>query len=170
MFGIETGPASNLYRVVLAAHILLSIGGFGAVLLNGVYAAQAKRRPGPGARAISEANYAVSTIGEALILTVPVSGVALVWSSAGAWSFSDLWIWASLSLFVVAFAISRGVLMPAHRRINRLLAELDEDPTADPTPRLAEIHRIGKTSAGAGGALNVLLVVIVVLMIWKPGG
>ena len=170
MFGIDDGIGSNLYRVVLAAHIILSIGGFGAVLLNGVYAAHTQKRPGPEGRAISEANYAVSNIAEALILAVPVSGLVLVWVSDGAWSFSDLWIWASIVAFVVALGISRGVLMPGHRRINALLLAMEQQPVADPGPQLAEIDRIGKASAASGAALNVLLVIIVVLMIWKPTG
>lgn len=32
MFGISTGIGSDLYRVALAVHILLFIGGFGAVV------------------------------------------------------------------------------------------------------------------------------------------
>ncbi len=123
MLGIDTGIDSSLYEATLVVHILLSIAGFGAVLLNGVYFAQAKKRLGPEGRAISEANFAASAIAEVLILAVPVSGLALVWVSGGAWSLDDLWVWVSLVLFVVAFAISRGVLRPAHRRVNRLLRE-----------------------------------------------
>lgn len=114
MVGIADGAGSNLYRVVLLVHILLSIGAFGAVLLNGVYAAHTKARPGPEGRAISEANYAVSNIAEVMIVLVPVSGLALVWVSDGAWSLSDLWVWSSLALFGLALIVSRAVLMPGH--------------------------------------------------------
>jgi uncharacterized membrane protein len=169
MFGIETGAASNLYQIVLLVHLLLSIAGFGGVLLNGVYAARAKQRPGPEGLAISEANYSVSVIAEVLILLVPISGLALVWVSDGAWALSDLWVWLSIALYAVAFAISRVVLMPGHRRINELLTELIRTPSpSGPPPQVAEVERIGRTMGMAGGALNVLLVVIVVLMIWKP--
>lgn len=169
MFGIETGYASNLYRMVLLVHLLLSIAGFGGVLLNGVYAARAKQRPGPEGLAISEANYSVSAIAEVLILLVPVSGLALVWASDGMWALSDLWVWLSIALYAVAFVISRAVLMPGHRRINQLLAELVRTPSpSGPPPQVAEVERIGRTMGMAGGSLHLLLVVIVVLMIWKP--
>jgi len=170
MFAIDDGIGSNLYQVALAVHILLSIGGFGTVLLNGVYAAHSQKRPGPEGRAISEANYAVSNIAEVLILAVPVSGLALVWASDGSWSFSDLWVWLSLVLFGVALAISRAVLMPGHRRINALLLAMEQQPSADPAPQLAEIGRIGKASAASGMALHLLLVAAIVLMVWKPTG
>jgi hypothetical protein len=51
----------GLYNFLLLLHIAASIVGFGAVVLNGVYGAQAKQRPGPGGLAITEANYFVST-------------------------------------------------------------------------------------------------------------
>lgn len=170
MFGISTGISSDLYRVALVVHILVSIVGFGAVLLNGVYAAHAQKRPGAEGRAISEANYAVSTIGEIFILAVPLAGLALVWASDGVWKLSDLWIWLSLVLFGVALVISRVVLMPGHRRTNQLLAEPDTELDADPSQRVAELDRIGKTMAASGATLNLLLVAILVLMIWKPAG
>ena len=171
MFGIETGAASTLYRVVLAAHILLSIGGFGAVMLNGVYAAHAKQRPGPEGRAISEANYAVSNIAEVLILAVPVSGLALVWASDGAWSLSD--------------GLDLGEPRPVRRRLRHLAERAHaRTPSNQPAPgrtrqragcrprraRLAEVDRIGKAMAVSGAGLNLLLVAIVALMIWKPMG
>ncbi|MEZ5383046.1 MAG: DUF2269 family protein [Microthrixaceae bacterium] len=168
MFAIETGAASNLYRVVLLVHLLLSIAGFGGVLLNGVYAAKAKQRQGLEGLAISEANYGVSGIAEVLILLVPVSGLALVWASGGAWALSDLWVWLSIALFAAAFAVSRAVLMPGHRRVNGLLTELVGDSPKDPAAQVAEVDRIGRTMGMAGGALNLLLVAIIVLMIWKP--
>lgn len=170
ILGIATGPSSDLYRVVLAIHILLSIGGFGAVMFNGVYATQSQKRPGPGGRAISEANYAVSNIAEFLIFAVPVAGLVLVWVSDGAISLSDLWIWLSLVLFAIAAVISRVVLMPGHRRINELLAEMDQAGGTDQGVRLAEIEQLGKKSAAAGGGLHLLLVAVIVLMVWQPTG
>lgn len=169
MFGIEIGVAGNVYRIVLLVHLLLSIAGFGGVLLNGVYAARAKQRPGPEGLAISEVNYSVSAIAEVFIILVPVSGLALVWASDGIWVLSDLWVWLSIALYAVAFAISRFVLMPSHRRINQLLAEMGRTPASSgPPTQVTEVERIGRNMGMAGGALNVLLVVIVVLMIWKP--
>lgn len=136
--------------------------------LNGVYVTHANRRPGAEGRAISEANYAVSTLAEGFILAVPLSGLALAWASDAAWSLSDLWIWASIGLFGLAFAISRGVLMPGHHRVNQLLLELDREPDGDGAQRLSELERLGRTMATSGAALNLLLVTIVVWMIWRP--
>lgn len=171
MLGIETGPTSDLYRVVLSLHILFAIAGFGGVLLNGLYAARAKERQGPEGRAISEANYRVSSVAEIFILLVPVTGLVLVWVSDGAWRLKDLWIWLSLVLYAVAFVISRAVLVPGHRRINRLLAEIEEhDPEQGPPPQVAAIEQAGRAMAMSGAILNVLLVALVALMIWKPIG
>lgn len=171
MFGIDTGIDSSLYEAVLVVHILLSIAGFGAVLLNGVHFAQAKQRLGREGQAISEANLRVSGIAEVLILAVPASGLALVWAADGAWSLDDLWVWNSLALFAVAFAISRGVLAPTHRRATRILGELDGTGTGTGhETRLAELDRAGATMARAGAVLDLLLVAIVILMITKPVG
>ncbi len=38
-----------------------------------------------------------------------------------------------------------------------------------PPPQVAELQTRGLRVAAIGGALNVILVIILVLMIWKPG-
>jgi uncharacterized membrane protein len=168
VFGIEIGPASDIYKVVLAVHILLSIVGFGAVMLNGVYLTKARRLSGPQGRAVAEANYAVSAIAEVLILLVPVSGIALVWASDGSWDLSTTWLSMSSALFVVAFIISRTMLMPGHRRIIQLLDSLATG-SGDEQTTLSTLDRSLRNNGIAGATLNLLLIAILALMIWKPG-
>ena len=169
------GIGSTGYRIVLLLHILCAIVGFGTVILNGLYGREAKRRPGPGGLAITEANLTVSGIAEYFIYAVFVLGIALVLMSDKAWTFGQTWIWLAMLLYIVGIGISHGVLFPNARRMKELSAELvaGGPPPADappgPPPQVAEMERRGKTLGAASSVLHVLLIVILVLMIWKPG-
>lgn len=162
---------SGLYKTLLVLHILTAIVGLGAVMLNGIYAAQAQKRPGPGGRAVSEANYFVSTVGEKFIYAIPIFGILLVLASDKAWKFSQTWIWLALLIYVVAIGISHAVLIPGHKRINALLAEMEQGPppVGGPPSQAIELQAIGKKMAAAGATLNVFVVIFLALMIWKPG-
>jgi len=163
------------YDLVLWLHLAAVIVGFGTVVLNGMYGAQAKQRSGPGGLAIGEANLAVSTVAEYLIYTVPVSGVALVLFS-DAWDFDQTWVWLSLALYAVGLGVSHGSQIPAAKRMNRLAAELvalGPPPAgaeaAGPPPQVAEMAQVEKRLAAGGTVLNLLLAVLLVLMTFKPG-
>jgi uncharacterized membrane protein len=169
------GLDSTGYKIVLLLHILCAIVGFGTVILNGLYGREAKRRPGPGGLAISEANLFVSGIAEYFIYAVFVTGFALVGMSDKAWKFDQTWIWLAIALYVVGIAVSHAILFPNARRMKDLAAEMVAagPPPADappgPPPQVAEMERRGKTLGMASSFLHLLLVVILVLMIWKPG-
>jgi len=169
--GIDT----TAYKIVLLLHILCAIVGFGTVFLNGLYGAQAKRRPGPGGLAIQEANLFVSKIAEYFIYAVFILGIGLVSMSDDAWKFSQTWIWLAMLLYIVGIGVSHGVLFPNAKKMRDLAAEMVAagPPPADalpgPPPQVAEMERRGKTLGAASTFLHLLLVVILVLMIWKPG-
>ena len=80
-------------------------------------------------------------------------------------------IWLSLLLYVVAIGISHSILIPGHKRINALLAELEQGPptAGGPPPQAVELQAIGKKMAAAGATLNVFVAIFLILMIWKPG-
>ncbi len=63
------------------------------------------------------------------------------------------------------------MLIPGHKRINALLAEMEQGPApaGGPPPQVVELQAIGKKMAAAGATLNVFVVVFLVLMVWKPG-
>jgi uncharacterized membrane protein len=168
---LAVGLNSGIYKFLLVLHILSVIVGIGAVMLNGLYASQTAKRKGPEGRAISEANYWVSGIAEYVIYTIPIWGILLILVSDDAWKFSQTWIWMALLLFVIAMGISHGVMFPSHKRLNALLAETERTPPpADGAPpQAAEIAQLGQKLAIGGGALNVIVVIFLVLMIWKPG-
>lgn len=168
---LALGTDSGVYKVLLVAHILAVIVGIGGVMLNGLYAAQSRNRPGPEGRAVSEANFAVGKVAEYVIYTIPVFGLLLVWAGDGAWKLSQTWVWLSLVLFAAALGLSHGVLAPGHRRINDLLADMEAGPppAGGPPPQVAEIERLGKRQAVGGTTLNLVTVVFLALMIWKPG-
>lgn len=162
---------SSLFKIILVLHVLSAIVGLGGVILNGVYAAQAQKRPGPEGRAVSEANFAVSDIAEKVIYLIPVFGILLVLTSEGAFEFSNTFVWLSLLLFTGALGISHSVLIPGHKKINALLLEMEQGPppAGGPPPQVAAIQALGKKQATASMVLDLILVVILALMIWQPG-
>ena len=164
------GMNSGIFKVLLVLHVLSAIVGLGAVLLNGIYAAQAQKRPGPTGRAVSEANFAVSSIAEKVIYTIPVFGILLVLASDSGIKFANTFVWLSFALFIVAIGLSHSILIPGHKKINALLLEMEQGPPAvgGPPPQVAQIQEIGKKQAGTAMVLDLILVVILTLMIWQP--
>jgi hypothetical protein len=168
---LAVGINSGIYKLLLLLHITSVIVGIGAVMLNGLYASQTAKRKGPEGRAISEANFWVSGIAEYVIYSIPIWGILLVLTSDDAWKFSQTWIWLALLLFAVALGISHAVMFPSHKRLNELLAEMERTPppAGGAPPQVAELDRLGQRLAAGGATLDVIVVIFVALMIWKPG-
>lgn len=169
------GLGSTGYKIVFLLHIFCAIIGFGAVMLNGIYAAEVKKRRGAEGLAVLQANTRVGHVGEFFIMAVPVFGIGLVFMSDGAWAFSQTWVWSALALFAVALSISLGFLAPATKRQEDLMKELIElgpqpvGGSGGPPGQVAQLEANGKRMAMAGGLLHLALLTMLVLMIFKPG-
>lgn len=156
-----TGPGTGIYRLFLTLHILTAVVGFGSVMLNGIYASHAKRRGGAEGAAISEANFAVSKIAEYCIYAVFVFGIIVVALSNKVVKFSQGWLGASMGLYIVGAVVARLVLIPGHRQLNELMRA---------GASRAELEPREKRIAAIGGTVNLIFVVILFLMVFKPGG
>lgn len=161
------------YKIVLVLHILAVMVGFGGIFLNMAYGLQARARQGREAVAIGEALYNVSRKWtEYFIYAVPILGIALVMMSEGpnAFKFSDLWISASLGVYIVALGVLHGLQFPNIKKMNLLMAELAGagGRASGSTDLVAELDRRGKRSAFVGGVFNLLVVAAVYLMVFKP--
>lgn len=165
------GVNSGIYKFLLVLHILGAIVGLGGVMLNGLYATQTRKRPGPTGRAVLEANLFVSEIATYVIYSIAVSGILLVVASDGAWKFSQTWLWLSSLLYVIAIGISHGVMRPGTKRIQDLMIEMEQGPppAGGAPPQVARIQEVGGRLRIGGAALSVIVVVILFLMVWKPG-
>ena len=165
----------GLYKLCLVLHILCAIVGFGAVFLNGIYGQQMKARLQSGrvaeAVGIYEANLTVSKIGEYFIYAVFIFGFALLGLSDSVWKFSQTWVWLAVVLYVIGIGLSHGVLMPTVKRMGVLMHELaaGPPPAGGPPPQAAEMASLGQRMGIVGPVLNIILIVILFLMVWKPG-
>jgi len=168
------GLASAGYKILLVVHILSAIVGFGPLMLNGLYGAEAKKRQGPGGLAIGEANFHVTEFAEKIVYTVPIWGIGLVFMSDGVWAFKQIWVGLAIVLYLVATAISHAVMFPSSKRMNALAAALVAagPPPAGATgrpPQVDEMEALGKKLGAGGGVLALILVAILSLMVFKPG-
>ncbi len=118
------GLTGILYRIVLVVHLTCAIGGFGSLLLDGLYYREALKRQGREALGISEANFVVSKkVSLHLIYLTGISGIGLVLLSRGHWSFSDTWVWASLVLFGIFVIQTRLGVSPVEARARGIIGE-----------------------------------------------
>jgi uncharacterized membrane protein len=151
------GTASGAFKLVLLLHVLSVVVGIGTVMLNGVYAAKAKKMGAPAVGSVMQANFDVSSVAEKVIYTIPIFGLALIGMSDKVYDFGQTWVWLSLVLYLAAIGISHGVMIPNGKKM--LAGPSGPDQAAALEQKLA-----------AGGmTLNLLVVVIIALMIWKPG-
>lgn len=170
------GRGSTGYDAVLVLHILAAIVGFGTHALNGLRGAEAKKRPGPGGLAIGETDFKVGNVAEKFVYAVLVFGIGLVFMSDDNWTFGQTWVWLSTLLYVIGIALSHAVMIPSEKRMNALAAELvapGPPPagagSAGPPPQVVEMEGLEKRLAAVGTILNLIVVIVVVLMVFKPG-
>jgi hypothetical protein len=165
------GITSFAYRLVFLLHIASAIIGFGGVILSGVYAARARKLPPGEALAVMETNtFVAEKVAQIFIYLTAVWGLGLVGLSDEVWKFSQTWVWLSIVLFVIAVGISHAVMRPRIHRMLELMRAMASRgaPAGGPPPEAKEMGAIGQQIGATGMVLDLFLVGILVLMIWKP--
>lgn len=156
------GVDTDLYNLVLVLHILAVIVGFGGMFIAGFYGNEAAKRPGPEGLAVAETTLKVTGMAPTMaVYSVPILGILLILLSDDTWKFSEMWVSASFLLYFVLVALAVSVQVPAIRRMVALRGAGGGQPS--------EMAALGKKVATVGGIVNVLWVLSLALMVFKPG-
>jgi Predicted integral membrane protein (DUF2269) len=107
-------------------------------------------------------------------LTMPVSGIGLAVVLGIDWA-KNVWLTLGLALWVVALVLAVFVQRPIVHRLMHLAdgmraAPAAVGPGAAPAGPPVEFLRLTARVRVFGMVLTVLLIAIIVLMVWKPGG
>ncbi|NNN20271.1 MAG: hypothetical protein HKL84_10555 [Acidimicrobiaceae bacterium] len=152
------GSNSPIYDVLLLAHIVCALGGFGANGLAGFYASQLYPRPSEAAtRYFGSPRF----LAEKLIYLVPVFGLILIGISRGPSELAKPWVLIGIAAWIAAVAIAHSVVWPAERRVSQLINTPENE---------GEIQALGKRLARGAMALNLIFVTALVVMIIQIGG
>jgi uncharacterized membrane protein len=151
---LAAGTDSFGYRLLLLLHILSVLIGFGPYFLNGLLPRASARASEEGARVANAAALQISTVSQFAIYGVLIFGGALIGASDKKFKFSQEWVPIAIVLWVVAVGVLHGLILPTQRRLR--------DAGSD---REALTTRLSMSM----GILNLIVIVVIVLMIWKPG-
>jgi uncharacterized membrane protein len=150
-----------VFKLLLFLHLLTAIFAVGP-LVGAATTASRALRSSDAAAATSAAR--MIRLYSYVSVVVVILGMGLM-SQKAPWDSSeevgqigDTWIWLSLLLWVVAMAVSLGALAPS---LTKAASEIGSRGSAE--------GAVGRVAA-AGGVIGVIYAVIVVLMVYQPGG
>jgi uncharacterized membrane protein len=158
---VDTGV---LLAIVLLIHVLGAIIGFGPVFTFAVLGPMSAKAGPNGGLVLLEAMEAIEKrlVVPVAMVVQPLSGLALIFIAGyNVNFFSHYWLWIGIILYAIAFYLA---IVGQNARLARLI-ELGK--AGPPTP---EFMAIAKRVGQMGPIITVLLVVIIVLMVAKPGG
>jgi uncharacterized membrane protein len=151
----------TLYELFKAIHVLAAASWVGAVVVDQAHAYWLRRRTAPE----DFLHYAAlqAWLGRRYYMPLAIvtlaAGVAMVIESA--WAFSDLWIVIGIFLFVVTVVLGAAYMGPQG---DKILAALERGG-----PPAAELQRRIKNVTFASRIDTVVLVLVVIDMVVKPG-
>jgi hypothetical protein len=150
-----------VFKILLALHVLFAIGAIGPLIHAATTASRGVRHGDAVEMASAARMLKIYSYTSVLVIIV---GFALMSTDSPfrkgqkVGEFSDLWIWLSLVLWLVAMALILAVIVPALTRATALLGS-QQSPSAL-TVRVAAV----------GSTVGVIFAVIVFLMVYRPGG
>lgn len=137
------------YNVLLLLHILAVFVAFAPTVAHTLLAAQLRGRPSGQVLELMQRNE--QRVNAPALVLAGLLGFALQGMSDGQWEFGQTWFWLSIVLWIVQNGVLHALLLPAQRA-------------------LAGGDRSARGRVDLGGSLvSLLFVVILALMIWKPG-
>ena len=151
-----------MFKLLLLLHLLAAIFAVGPLVGAATTASRALRTP-DAAAATSAAR--MIRLYSYVSVVVVILGMGLM-SQKAPWDSSeevaqigDTWIWLSLLLWAAAMAVSLAVLAPA---LTKAAAEIGGSG--------GSAQGLVARVAAAGGVIGLIYAVIVVLMVYQPGG
>ena len=168
------GLNGNVYKFLLVLHIACVILGFGATAFNGLYLDRARRKGGRDGAALLEANGDASRVAEFFVYAVFVLGILLVASSKSAWKFSQGWLSAALALYLIDLGVLHGFVRRLQKRYDQVAAQLAETTgplsSSDDRPsQVGVLEQLEQRLQLGWGIFNILFLIILYLMVFKPG-
>jgi uncharacterized membrane protein len=147
------GSTDFIYRVVFLLHIFSAIVAFAPYFVWPVLNVQTRKRGAsvPSDIAGQAAVNQVVVHGPALVATGVFGLLMVVLAEGDVFEFSQLWISLAFLLWFAMLGVLFGLLVPAERK------------AAGGAPDA------GKRVAMFGGITHLLLLLMLVVMIWKPG-
>lgn len=146
-----------MFKILLALHLLFAIFAVGP-LVGAVTTASRGIRQGDGTATASAAR--TSRIYAYASLLVVILGFGLMSTKRHGKTiadFGDTWIWLSLLLWIVAVALTLGVIVPTLEKVTEMIGRQESVVTL--TARVA----------AAGGVVGLIFAGIVFLMVYRPG-
>jgi len=148
----------SVYLAVKFIHILAAIVAVGSNITYGVWSVRARGNPSNVGFALKGIKFLDDRIANPAYGVVLLTGVLMAIFGFG---FFHLWIIVSLVLFIVLIALGVGVYSPLLRDQIRL-ADAGDTTSAD-------FERLSRRSAIIGPAIGLIVAVILVMMVFKPG-
>jgi Predicted integral membrane protein (DUF2269) len=156
----------NWFLLWLFLHLLAAVIAFGPIFVLPIIGTLAAQMPQHLPFAV-ELNLRIERrLVVPLALTMFVSGVGLIWT-ANINVFQSVYLLVAIGLYIVALFISIGILMPATRRLVKLVESESKTAPATLSPEGMSLVRHNQMF---GGAATLLFVAIMVVMIVHPGG
>jgi uncharacterized membrane protein len=153
----------ELRNLLLWLHIALAIVGLGPTFTFPIWTAMA-RKAGPEQVpfALRTLHTLITRMVAPLAILLLASGIALI--LVGEWNLiANEWLWIALTLYVVNLTLNLGVALPNLNAVLGILA------SGQAPQRQAELETRGRRQRLLGMASGLLVLVILGLMVWKPG-
>ena len=143
---------STLYKLLFLGHMVTFVVAFAPAVINPVIGAQAKA---DGPEVLTKVSGYMAKNGRRIhfpaVVLLGAFGLGMVFEGDPAWGFDQAWVSLALLVWIAICGAVSGLILPAERALaaGRLEAE--------------------KKVAMGGQMVTVLLLVMLYLMIWKPG-
>jgi hypothetical protein len=150
-----------VFKILLALHVLFAVGAIGPLIHAATTASRGVRHRDAVEMASAARMLKIYSYTSVLVIIV---GFALMSTDSPfrkgqkVGEFSDLWIWLSLLLWLVAMALIFAVIVPSLTKATALVGT--QQPPSALTARVAAV----------GSTVGLIFAVIVFLMVYRPGG
>ena len=138
------------YKIVLLLHIITMIASMAGAVAHPLLMTLEQRRDDGDVVALAQRVVPASRIYMILFAVSGLIGFGLI--SMGDWGWGETWIWLSIVIWVAANGVLHGALMPAEQAL------AGGDASA-----VKRVERLGQVA-------TVLILVLLYLMVLKPGG
>lgn len=155
--------APDLYNLLFVIHIMAIVATFGPLFAYNEFGRQIRKLPADVAAPLEKTPTIVTTRVCMPALAVAVlAGIGLVLDSGSGYDFSQAWVSAAFALAIVVGVVMWFILGPAQARI----AATNELQNQDSDVRAKK----AKSMIAMGtGTVHLCMVVLICLMVWKPG-